>query len=1145
MKPKTLSSDFSVVLVTALLALLLSPLVSPAATPCDPPIARMVSVQGDVEVRRAGQTQSQPARLNDTYCPGDRIQVGERSRAAVALINQPVLRLDQNTTITLRGVKDERTSLIDLARGALHFFSRLPRGLEVNTAFVNAGVEGTEGLVRVEADRTLLSIFEGRVLAANQAGSLPLTSGQSAVAEKGKPPVLTVVVRPRDAVQWALYYPPVTYFRPEDFQGPEPWREMVRKSLDAYMKGDYQAAFGAIKGVPSDIREPRFFAYRAQLLLGVGRVDEASKDIQQALSLNPNYSDALALQSIIAIVQNDKERALDVAKKAVAADPRSATALIALSYAQQANFDLDGALESLQQAAQVNANNALAWARLSEVHLMFARLNRALEAAQKAVSLDPNLARTQTVLGFAYLTQVNTTESKKAFEKAIELDQADSLPRLGLGLAKIREGDLQAGGREIEIAASLNPNNSIVRSYLGKTYYEEKRIGLDAREYSIAKELDPNDPTPWFYDAIAKQTTNRPVEALQDMEKAIELNNNRAVFRSSLLLDSDLAARSAALGRIYTDLGFQQLALVEGWKSVNTDPTNFSAHRFLADTYSVLPRHEIARVSELLQSQLLQPINITPIQPALAESNLFLVSSQGPGTASFLEFNPLFNRNRITFQTSALGGQHDTFGGEGIVSGIYNKVSYSLGGSHFQTDGWRKNADQDDNIASAFVQLELSPETSVQAEYRYRNIKAGDLLLRFFPQDFFPGRRNEDERNSIRVGARHSFTPNSIILGNFTYQVTKPSQIDDQFPQPGVLLVDFKIPHQRSAGGELQHLFRSQYFNLTSGVGYFDINAEQDSLTTVGPPLIPGPPRSPPTLTRQATTPLITHHANVYSYSYINLLKNVTFTLGVSFDALTGDFPGEDKHQVNPKTGITWNPFPDTTIRAAAFRTLKRTLITQQTLEPTQVAGFNQFFDDLNLTEAWRYGGAIDQKFTNELFGGVEFSKRNLQVPFLNFAANPTNPPTQEADWEEALARTYLFWTPHPWWALRAQYIFERFNRDRQFPAGVTKADTQRVPLGISFFHPSGFGASWTATYYNQDGKFGGLFTGNPIRHGNDNFWTVDAGIGYRLPQRYGFVTVGATNLFDKKFKYFDPDINNASIRPSRTVFTKLTLALP
>ena len=100
------------------------------------------------------------------------------------------------------------------------------------------------------------------------------------------------------------------------------------------------------------LREPRFFAYRAQLLLAVGRVDEASKDIERALSLNPNYSDALALQTIIAVVQNDKEKALEVAQKAVAADPNSATALIALSYAQQARFDLEGARTSLQQAVQ-------------------------------------------------------------------------------------------------------------------------------------------------------------------------------------------------------------------------------------------------------------------------------------------------------------------------------------------------------------------------------------------------------------------------------------------------------------------------------------------------------------------------------------------------------------------------------------------------------------------------------------------------------------------------------------------------------------------------------------------------------------------------------------------------------------------------
>ena len=48
------------------------------------------------------------------------------------------------------------------------------------------------------------------------------------------------------------------------------------------------------------------------------------------------------------------------------------------------------------------------------------------------------------------------------------------------------------------------------------------------------------------------------------------------------------------------------------------DPGDYSGHRFLADTYSALPRYDVARVSELLQAQLLQPINITPVQPQLA-----------------------------------------------------------------------------------------------------------------------------------------------------------------------------------------------------------------------------------------------------------------------------------------------------------------------------------------------------------------------------------------------------------------------------------------------------------------------------------------------------------------------------------------------
>jgi tetratricopeptide (TPR) repeat protein len=140
--------------------------------------------------------------------------------------------------------------------------------------------------------------------------------------------------------------------------------------------------------------DPRYLAHRASLLLAVGRVDQANADLEKSLNLAPNNSDALALQSVIAVVQNEKGKALDLAKKSVEADPKSASARVALSYAQQANFNLEGARDSLKEAVKLNPENALAWARLAEIWLSFAELSKALEAAQKAVFLNPDLSRT-------------------------------------------------------------------------------------------------------------------------------------------------------------------------------------------------------------------------------------------------------------------------------------------------------------------------------------------------------------------------------------------------------------------------------------------------------------------------------------------------------------------------------------------------------------------------------------------------------------------------------------------------------------------------------------------------------------------------------------------------------------------------------
>ncbi len=1079
---------------------------------CEPWSGKALSIQGKVEISRAGHTRWRILSNQDKlFCPGDRIRVDRRSRAAIQLSNETLISLDEGSSLTFVKEDKEARSWLDLLKGAVHFISRTPRSLNIRTPYVNAGIEGTEFALRVEPDQTRIWVFEGQVSASNAQGSLTLTSGDAAVAEKGSAPIRKLVVRPRDAVQWALYYPPVIDYREETYAtGPD--AAAIREALTKYRQGDLPAAFARLDAVPTGSRSARYYDLLAGLLLSVGQVDEARASIDQALVLDPNDGTAYALQSVIAVTQNDNEKALALAQQGAQLSPRSPVPQIALSYAHQALFDIEQARQSVDKAVNLAPQDALTWARLAELELSLGYLDRAVAAARKAVDLDSKLARTQTILGFANLTEIEIDKAKAAFQSAIEFDPADPLPRLGLGLAKIRQGDLDEGTKQIETAAILDPDNALIRSYLGKAYYEQKRTGLARTEFAIAKELDPKDPTPWFYDAILKQTQNQPVEALQDLQRSIELNANRAVYRSRLLLDDDLAARSASLGRIYNDIGFQRLGLVEGWKSLSADPSNYSAHRLLADNYAALPRHEIARVSELLQSQLLQPINITPVQPSLGESNLLLLEGSGPSTPSFSEFNPMFTRNRIALQTSGIFGSNNTLGDEVTLSGVKNNFSYSLGQFHFETDGFRKNNDQEQEIYNVFVQASLSPKLSVQGEFRHRDIIHGDLDLDL--NGINDTIREKKRVTTLRLGTHYAHTSRTDFIISAIRQdknETEKRSTSTFITQPEAYQI------------EAQGLLRSRLVNTVIGTGYYRQDSQLEGRIFLPNGFI---------ISINPVTDV--EHLNGYLYSTFILPGNITVTIGGSLDDFETELGDLKFTRFNPKFGITWDIATTTTFRAAAFRTQKRVVVANQTIEPTQVAGFNQFFDDFNAADSKRFGIAIDHRFSKSLFSGIESSMRDINIP---------NPALENEDNEdEWLNRAYLYWTPSSRIAVALEYQFEKYNRDID-DSNPKNIRTNQFPLTLTYNHPRGFFANLRTTFIDQN-----ITLNNPSVKRDDEFSLVDLSLGYRLPNRLGLLSIDFRNIFNTSFDFQDDNFRTVETRdpkyePERAVFGRLVLA--
>ena len=214
-----------------------------------------------------------------------------------------------------------------------------------------------------------------------------------------------------------------------------------------------------------------------------------------------------------------------------------------------------------------------------------------------------------------------------------------------------------------------------------------------------------------------------------------------------------------------------------------------------------------------------------------------------------------------------------------------------------------------------------------------------------------------------------------------------------------------------------------------------------------------------------------------------------------------------------------------------------------QTIEPTQIAGFNQFFDNADGTSSKNYGIGLDVQLTPTLFSGLEFLQRDLEMPF------GIGGPFEIEEDQDNIYRAYLYWLLDRHWSVTAEYLYEEFkmlNGQYRRTSLPTQLETTTVPLNIRYFDPSGFFAGVGTTYVDQSANYDSV--ANPsATSGSDDFFLLDATVGYRLPKRWGIVALEARNLTNQYFQFQDywfQTVNNPDPRflPERTWLARITL---
>jgi len=580
-----------------------------------------------------------------------------------------------------------------------------------------------------------------------------------------------------------------------------------------------------------------------------------------------------------------------------------------------------------------------------------------------------------------------------------------------------------------------------------------------------------------------------------------------------LLLDEDAASRSVNLARIYSQVGFEPLGILEASRSVAIDPTSYEAHRFLADSYLNVPRHEIARTSELLQAQILQPQNLLPVQPRLAFTELDLASTTGPPRVGTNEFAPLFERDGTRVFASAVGGNHGTWGDELTLAALKDPISLSLGQFHYETNGFRENNDMRHDAVDLFTQFAASSNLNLQAEVISRRSQVGDVTLNFDPNVFSLTDRRTFDQDSGRLGGRVRLCTQCDLLVSVAYiDRTETASL----VQPGVAINDDS--HGFGHQAEIEYIFRAPTYNVAVGGGAYRFKVNETSVADFTPTF--GEPC--PVFIAPCDFPLTFDQNQDNGYVYLNVAPTspLLLTFGLSFD----DYRtlGLKVRESSPKVGLQALLTDSLTLRLASFQTVKRALPLEQTIEPTQVAGFNQFFDDANGTVSKIIGSGLDFRPSKNLVLGVEAYQRDIDFPILLLPASAVI-----ENQKESVYQGYVLWSAIPNTTVRVSLRKETFSRDAAVSDDrPVSLSTRIVPITINHFSPGGVIASVTVSNVEQSVE---RLPSSTLAVGQDNFTVVDASVGYRLPARRGIVSLEVHNLFDARFRYQDDSFRTSN----------------
>ena len=205
---------------------------------------------------------------------------------------------------------------------------------------------------------------------------------------------------------------------------------------------------------------------RGKLLLAQNRLDEAERELKQALTKSPNDGYAMAWLAECYLSAKRFDEALELSQRAMGFSPNTPFLQYTLARAYFYNRRTKEARDTIKQALQQNPADPDFFLLLAHVAFYEEKWQEALDAAEQGLELDAENVNLVNIRAQALIKLNRKAEAADTIDYALHKAPENSYSHANRGWVAIEQGRFKEAQLNFREALRLEPNNEFARSGL-------------------------------------------------------------------------------------------------------------------------------------------------------------------------------------------------------------------------------------------------------------------------------------------------------------------------------------------------------------------------------------------------------------------------------------------------------------------------------------------------------------------------------------------------------------------------------------------------------------------------------------------------------------------------------------------------------